>query len=180
MVAMGRSWSPGRYPGLFCSVSSAASSSSRRPGLTVKNRLNSLVEPTMMPGWCASVEGLVIPAPLSPALHETLGTTAGASQTDAVGDHWCSHGPKFRYATLWFQPSSAPSSELDGSGTAAQITAECQTRPRWALRPSRGRSSTRHLRQKNWSDRWSPTFRTEGYSSGSDDWLSEPRVLDFG
>src|SRR5215207_8485548 len=64
-------WSPGRYPGVACRSRSAARRPSPSPGLTRKNRLNSLVEPTEKPGRTVPVSDADIPtSPPDPAFHD--------------------------------------------------------------------------------------------------------------
>src|SRR5215217_2992836 len=52
--------SPGRYPGVCCRSRSAVRRDSPPPGLTRKNKLNSLVGPTLTPGREAPVAGVAI------------------------------------------------------------------------------------------------------------------------
>src|SRR5512132_3349882 len=64
MVVIAMWYSPGRYPGWSCSARSASRKASPWPGLTRKNRLNSLVEPTLTPGRDAPVAGSAMLPPL--------------------------------------------------------------------------------------------------------------------
>src|SRR5436190_23521599 len=63
-------WSPGRYPGVSCRSRSAARRPSPSPGLTRKNRLNSLVEPTEKPGRTVPVSDADIPTSRDPAFQD--------------------------------------------------------------------------------------------------------------
>src|SRR5215218_9900328 len=60
-------YSPGRYPGWVCSARSASRKASPWPGLTRKNRLNSLVGPTPTPGRGAPVAVVAILPPMDQA-----------------------------------------------------------------------------------------------------------------
>src|SRR5215213_618170 len=66
MVAIAMWYSPGRYPGWVCSARSASRKASPWPGLTRKNRLNSLVGPTPTPGRGAPVAVDAIPTSYGP------------------------------------------------------------------------------------------------------------------
>src|SRR5436190_2342473 len=61
IVEIAMPYSPGRYPGVCCSSSSALRSDSPAPGLTWKKRLNSFVGPAARPGREAPVAAVVTP-----------------------------------------------------------------------------------------------------------------------
>src|SRR5215211_6175541 len=79
-------YSPGRYPGWVCSARSASRKASPWPGFTRKNRLNSLVEPTLTPGRGAPVAVVAILPPMDqtrvPKRHSTFKSSASAASFD--------------------------------------------------------------------------------------------------
>src|SRR5215213_8633399 len=93
MVAIAMWYSPGRYPGWVCSARSASRKAFPWPGLTRKNRLNSLVGPTLTPGRVPPVSVVAIrsshgPGPRSEAAFHSCRPQPQASTLPAAATTW--------------------------------------------------------------------------------------------